>query len=112
MNFELMTNKEIVKDLGQSYDLLRRTKGIQDKELIARGGTTSDALNKFRSNRGNITVESLVKLLRGIGELHRLETLFSIPDIYSPIRGKSVVPSKRIRKPRRRDSVFKWGDEE
>ncbi|MFT5351862.1 MAG: hypothetical protein ACI9MF_002687 [Gammaproteobacteria bacterium] len=110
MSFELMTDKQIVEQLGKNFDLLRRYKTIQDKEVFARGGTNSSALNKFRGNKGNITVENLVKLLRGIGELDRLETLFSHPEQYSPTVGEAVTPSKRIRKAPSRD--FKWKDEE
>ena len=105
-----MTDKQIVEQLGKDFDLLRRYKHIQDKELLAKGGANSSALNKFRGYKGNITVENLVKLLRGIGELERLEALLSVPDLYSPKRGAKVVPAKRIRT--KANKNFKWKDEE
>lgn len=118
MSFELMTDKQIVEQLGKNFDLLRRYKAIQDKDVFAKGGTNSSALNRFRGNKGNITVENLVKLMRGIGELDRLDTLLNVPDEYSPTTGEITAPLKRIRHSSKGapahnpNPEFKWKDDE
>ena len=112
MDIKLLTDKEIVADLGRQFDMLRRRKGIQDKEIIAAGGTNHDALDKFRNAKGNITIATLVKMMRGIGELDRLSALFSIPEYYSPTGMNTDVPKRRIRKKASPEVPFTWGDDQ
>jgi hypothetical protein len=61
----------------------------------------TDALNKFRQNKGGITLLNFIKLMRGIGELDRIEALFA--DV-------EKVSRQRIRKPDKAKKL-KWGDE-
>ncbi len=112
MNIDLLTDKEIIAALGHQFDMLRRSKGIQDKEVIAAGGTNHDALDKFRNAKGNITIATLVKMMRGIGELDRLLALFSIPEDYSPTGTNTNVPKRRIRKKASPAVPFTWGDDQ
>jgi len=116
MNFEMMTDKEVVIAMGQQYDVLRRRKQIQDKEVLASSGSSSSVLAKFRGGKGNITIETFVKFMRAIGELDKLESLMSVPDSYSPAEHrkyllKSNSPAKRIHKPKGKPHDFVWGDE-
>ena len=83
-SFEMMTDHEVIVLLGKQYDQLRRYKQLQDKDILAASGTSSSVLAKFRSGKGNITLESFVKLMRAAGELQKLESLLEIPNQYSP----------------------------
>lgn len=110
MNFELMTDRDIVLALGRQYDQLRKHKQLQDKDILAASGTSSSVLAKFRGGKGNITLETFVKLMRAVGELDKLEPLLAIPEQYSPTQQKSVLP-KRVRKPKNVKSKFTWGND-
>ena len=96
-NFDLMTDQAIIAQLGQQFDLLRRSKSIQDKTVIEDGGVHGSSLNNFRQGTGNPTLTTLIKILRGLGELERLEKLFAIPQHYSPTGKESQIPAKRVR---------------
>lgn len=111
MGFEVMTDREVVIALGQRFDLLRRHKRLQDKEILAASGTSSSVLAKFRGGKGNITLETFVKLMRAAGELKQLESLLVIPEQYSPTQQKSILP-ERVQKPKKVKPKFKWGDDQ
>ncbi|NIB38813.1 transcriptional regulator, XRE family protein [Pseudomaricurvus alkylphenolicus] len=94
------TDQEVIEFLGQQFDILRRTKAIQDQELLERGGAHAESLNKFRQGTGNPTLKTLIRLLRGIGELDRLEVLMRAPEPDFRPSGQAVKPlPKRIKKP-------------
>ncbi|MDC9724762.1 MAG: hypothetical protein PSN44_02430 [Gammaproteobacteria bacterium] len=111
MDFEMMTDHEVVIALGQQYDQLRRHKQLQDKEILAASGTSSSVLAKFRGGKGNITLETFVKLMRAVGELDKLESLLVIPEQYSPTQQKTALP-ERIHKPKNVKPTFTWGNDE
>jgi len=111
VDFELMTDRDIVIALGRQYDQLRRHKQLQDKEILATSGTSSSVLAKFRGGKGNITLETFVKLMRAVGELDKLESLLPIPEQYSPTQQKKVLP-ERVRKPKNVKPTFKWGNDQ
>lgn len=110
MSFEMMTDREVVAKLGKCFDKVRRHKHIQDKTVLEFSGTSSAVLAKFRGGKGNITLESFVKLMRGIGELEQLENLLQVSEQFSPTRKPKALP-KRIHKPNKPAGTFKWGDE-
>lgn len=110
MNFEVMTDRDVVIALGQQYDQLRRHKQLQDKDILAASGTSSSVLAKFRGGKGNITLETFVKLMRAVGELDKLESLLVIPEQFSPTQQKGVLP-ERIHKPKKVKPDFIWGND-
>jgi len=111
MSFEIMTDHEVVVVLGQQYDRLRRHKQLQDKEILSASGTSSSVLAKFRSGKGNITLETFVKLMRAVGELNQLESLLNVPEQYSPTEKKTKLP-ERIHKHKQSKTKFTWGDDQ
>ena len=111
MSYSLMTDEEILRDLANKIDLLRRYKSIKDTELVAQGGTNRVVLSNFRNGRGGISLKTFVRLLRGLGELDRLETCFNIPQQYSPTGKSSQIPEKRVRNKNAKEKQFVWGED-
>ena len=114
MTFEHMTDHEILPELADRLDFLRRTKGHTDKETCERGGASVRTLVAFRRSQKDIALTSFIKLLRGIGELERLERLLPPAEpIFSPARQAFIEPPKRIRRkrPAPKPADFSWGDE-
>lgn len=112
MSYTLFTDDEILTDLAGKLDYIRRTKELKDEELVAKGGTSRFVLNKFRSGAGGITLKSFVRLLRGLGELDRLESLLKAPDYYSPTGRHREIPAHRVRDKKEGYSGFLWGEDE
>jgi hypothetical protein len=111
MSYDLKTDDEIAFDLAQKYDLLRRTKELKDAEVAGRGGTNTVVLNKFRQGSGGVSLKTFIRLIRGIGELDRLEALLAMPERYSPIGSQRSIPAKRVRGRKAPGGGFAWGDE-
>ncbi len=111
MSYKLKTDEEIMKDLASKLDLIRRMKEIKDEELVAKGGTNRVVLNKFRNGHGGISLKSFIRLLRGIGELDRLESLLKIPEQYSPAGKSRTIPKNRVRTKKNKNTDFIWGDD-
>ncbi|MFP4303233.1 MAG: hypothetical protein ACLFPW_13615 [Spirochaetaceae bacterium] len=111
MSYKLQTDEEIMADLAGKIDLLRRHKGIKDEELAARGGTNRVAWNKFRKGDQGITLKTFIRLLRGLDELHRLESMLELPDQYSPTGKHRRIPAKRVRDKKEPESPFTWGED-
>ena len=111
MSFELKTDNEILQELANKLDLLRRYKAIKDADLVSRGGTNRVVLNKFRNGHGGISLKTFIRLLRGLGELNRLESLLILPEQYSPSGKNQQIPKKRIHNKKTEDTGFTWGDD-
>ncbi|MCK5146233.1 transcriptional regulator, XRE family protein [bacterium] len=112
MAYTLMTDEEILHDLARKVDLLRRNKNIKDTELVAQGGTNRVVLNKFRKGQGGISLRTFIRILRGLGELDRLETCFRQPLQYSPTGKNNQVPVKRVRDKKNKPTKFVWGEDQ
>ena len=111
MSYRLQTDEQILADLASRLDLIRRFKQIKDNELVERGGTDRHILKKFRGGKGGITLKSFVRLLRGLDDLDRLESLLPIPDTYSPTGKERAIPDQRVRDRKRENGGFTWGED-
>lgn len=114
MTFEHMTDREVLQELADRLDFLRRTKGYSDQQTSQRGGVSVRTMVAFRRSHKDIALTSFIKLLRGIGELERLERLLPPAEaVFSPARQRFVEPPKRIRRkpPGPGSDDFSWGDE-
>lgn len=110
MPYILMNDAEILSDLADKFDSLRRMKEIRDQDLVRAGGTNDIAMTKFRGG-GNITLKTFIRLMRGLGELDRLEKLLELSTAYSPAGKNAAVPERRVRKKTKPTQPFAWGDE-
>jgi hypothetical protein len=115
MPYNLLTDDEILADLAKKLDFIRRARRVKDEELVAKGGTSRFVLEKFRSASGGITLKSFVRLLRGLGELDRLELLLKEPVGYTPTGKGDDIPAHRVRDRDRKSNEqaggFVWGDD-
>lgn len=110
--FDQLSDEQLLGELGLRIDYLRRRKGLSDRQLAERGGLGLRTLVAFRSDHKDITLTTFVRILRGLGELERLEGLLPPAEpTYSPADGGYVEPPRRIRKKRERKKPFRWGDE-
>jgi len=108
--YQLLSDEQILVELGQRFDKKRIQKGFMDKDVIKQGGATSDALNKFRQSTGGITLLNFIRLLRGIDELGSLEKLLSVEQglFFS---NEKKVNRKRVRKSIKPKIDFTWGED-
>lgn len=111
MAYELLTDDEIIKDLGEKLDLVRRQKEMPSKELIRLSGTNHDTLDRFFNGRSGVSLKTFIRLLRGLDMLDKIEKAFVIKQEYSPLRDTQYEPKKRIYKKRPTPQSFVWKED-
>lgn len=114
MSYEQLTDDQVLAELAGRLDYLRRAKGYTDQQVAERGGISLRTGVAFRKSHKDITLTSFIKLLRGVGELGRLEQLLPPAEpTYSPAAQRFVEPPKRVRRKRSvsKREGFRWGDE-
>ncbi len=114
-NYNTIPVDEILRRIGNSLEEMRVESGLQDAEVVSRGGIKATTWANLKTGR-NVTVSNLVKALEGLGRLSMLDALINYTAPVSPIslvEEPEVRPRKRIHK-KQKDSVrtFHWGDEE
>ena len=88
------SDSEIIQILGERLRKYRIALGLTQAELSAKAGVSKMTIHKFESGTaGNISMQTLLSLLRYTGLLGNFETL--IPDVpaspYSPIPNRKRV---------------------
>jgi len=103
MDFNLLTDEDIIKELASRYDYSRLNKKLSEKDVSDKGGTNSDAIYRFKNGK-NISLTNFIKILRGVGELDKLEKLLKTDEYQSIREVKKAKTPKRIFKSRKKDS--------
>ena len=111
MAYTLLTDDEIVHDLGKKLDILRRSKEIPISELLEKSGTNHDTYDRLINAKSGISLKNFIRLLRGIGALGKLEALLDVSHSYSPSQ-EQITPKKRIRKKPVANTTFTWGEDQ
>lgn len=88
------SDSEIIQILGERLRKYRIALGLTQAELSAKAGVSKMTIHKFESGTaGNISMQTLLSLLRYTGLLGNFEAL--IPDVpaspYSPISNRKRV---------------------
>ena len=115
MKLELLSDKQVLKILGERFEAYRRAQSLQDQDIFDKGGVKKDALANFKKGR-NISLLNFIKILRGGGLLGFLEPLIPEVETFSPIHeiktNKKKPPARIHKKSDSQDKKFQWGDEE
>ncbi len=111
--YSMMSDEDIILDIAERIDALRIRKRLKDSEVQSAGGVSRQLISDFRNGKRSISLKSLIRILRGIGEVDRLQNLFDESSEYSPLApsGGEQVRRVRDRERERPERAFKWGDE-
>ncbi|MCJ8311728.1 MAG: hypothetical protein MJK11_02010 [Pseudomonadales bacterium] len=113
MKYHLMTDVQIMEDLGKQFEQLRLFKNLTVDQVCEQGGTNKLTVNRFTHNKNAIRLDGLISILRGVGELDKLEALFELPEKIT-FEKSDVIKKKRVRKPTQSKKLneIKWGNDE
>jgi len=115
MNLENMGNEAIRKELGKRLQRERLNQNITQAQLSDRAGISRRTLVATEKGEGT-TLETLIRLLRGLGRLGQLDQFLPEPAI-SPIqlaklKGKvRKKASGKLRYPTQHDTPWKWKED-
>ena len=112
MDYSKCDEDAILSDLAAKFDRIRLEKRLKDEDIERIGGVSRQLISSFRNGKRSISLRSFIRLLKGINEIERLQTLFPDSDSYSPRTEQSKVPRKRVRDTQESPGTFQWGDEQ
>lgn len=111
MDFNLLTNEDIIKELGKNYEELRLQKRLSDEDVHKKGGVSIDAIQRLK-NGYNINLLNFIKILKGLGELDKLQKLLEVKEEFSIQKTTKSAKPKRIFKSKKDiNSEFIWGED-
>lgn len=111
MNINNINDEQIIEFISQNLEKKRLSKKISSEELAKKGGHISQTYSNFINKNTNIRILTLIQVLRGLGELDKLQSLIEFKEPFSPLGNSSELP-KRVRTSiKKTTSRPKWGDE-
>lgn len=110
MNLNNMNDEQIIEFISQNLEKKRLSKKISSEELANKGGHVSQTYSNFINKNTNIRIVTLIQILRGLGELEKLQKIIEFKEPYSPLGNSQELP-KRIRSSEKKTDRPKWGDE-
>ncbi len=111
MDYNMMTDEDIILDLAKQVEKIRIEHQIRETEIEKSAGISRKTLYNFKQGATGISLKNFIRLLRAMGELERLQWMFPDAESYSPRQRRSADLPKRVREKQKRKSEFKWGDE-
>lgn len=115
-SFHLLSDRQIHDELCDRLKAARLEINITQAELAERAGVSLITVKRAESGKGNITLMTLIAILRALGRLDQLDN-FMPPPALSPLQLKVAGGQRRRRRASNRGEVkepasgWKWGDE-
>ncbi|MBQ8450957.1 MAG: helix-turn-helix transcriptional regulator [Bacteroidaceae bacterium] len=96
MELYALTDNTIIEKIGENIKRLRLEHNITQKELAGSAGIAISSVAALERGE-NISLKTLIPLLRSLSSLHLLSDLLKEPEI-SPIAYAKLLDSQKIRK--------------
>lgn len=93
INWEVMADPAIVKEIGKRLKQIRLNKNISQEELAKKSGLDRTTISRMESGRA-ATLLTLIQVLRALGRLNILDIFLEEPEI-SPLNLLKIQVSKR-----------------
>jgi transcriptional regulator with XRE-family HTH domain len=97
MNYNILLNEDILKELGKDLRQHRLNNNLTVKELSNKSGISERTIIGFELGKKNITLMSLVEMLRALRLLNNLDGLFPKIPVISPLELIELEKKKRKR---------------
>jgi hypothetical protein len=111
MNFETMSNEQIINYIANNIEKERIHKSLSSEELANKGGHNSQTYSNFLNRGSNIKIATLIDIYRGLGELEKLQKAFEFKAPYSPTITQEN-NAVRVRKKKPSDTPIVWEEDE
>lgn len=101
MTYKEWAVDELAAEVGRRFRAERLNRNLTQKDLADRAGVSETTLREFESGSGNPSLQVILKLLRGLDLLNRIDALFPEPGP-SPVQAAQVRRQERQRASGRR----------
>ena len=103
LNPGLMSDPAIVKDICSSLKQIRLNKNISQTKLAAATGVSRITISRMERGRA-ATLLTFVEILRGLGELERLNVFKEAP-VVSPLKMLKIMQHQKKRASHQRSKI-------
>ena len=112
IDYNLANVDLIMKDLGARLARTRLSRNISQEDLAEKAGITRRTLSRLETGQG-ATLDTMVRVLRGLGLESHLEALLPNPDIQPIHRQTFKTPERKRARPAANDKSepWRWGEE-
>jgi len=100
MSFKNMSDEQIIKEIANSIEKKRLQKKIKASELAKIGGFNAQTYSNFINKHSDIKLSTLIQIIKALGELDKLESLFNTREVFNPLTN-STKTIKRVRTTKR-----------
>ncbi|MGZ0017665.1 helix-turn-helix domain-containing protein [Yeosuana sp. AK3] len=97
MNYNILLNEDILKELGNGLRQHRLNSNLTVKELSDKSGVSERTISGFELGNKNITLINLIEMLRALRLLNNLDALFPEIPVISPLELMELEKKKRKR---------------
>lgn len=112
MNLNHMNDEQIIKFISENLEKKRLSKSLKSEDLANKGGHGAQTYSNFVNKNTNIRLETFIQILRGLGELDKLQKFIEYSNPYSPMGNNKVLPKRVREKNQKTNNRPKWGDEQ
>ncbi len=111
-----LTDESVLQSLGARLEQMRLQQNLTQAELAARAALSKRTIERLESGEVGAQLSSLVRALRALGQLERLDLLLPEP-VPSPMEALKREGKKRTRASGQRSRAqgakpWTWGDRE
>ena len=110
-NWNDENTSRLLQLIGVSVKTRRLQKNISQIELSKLSGISLNSITRFETGKGNITLYSLINILKVLDMTDTLESIFSANSITPSLLAKAVRKSdvqKRVRRPKKLSDQSTW----
>jgi transcriptional regulator with XRE-family HTH domain len=112
-DYQVATIDLIVKDLGARLARVRLARNVSQEALADKAGITRRTLSRLETGQG-ATLDTLVRVLRGLGLESHLEALLPDPGIQPIHRTSAKTPERKRARATAADKAepWRWGEDQ
>lgn len=106
------STKETLMEMGIRIKRLRLTNGLTQAELAKRSGVSAGTISNLESGK-DVSFSNFISLLRALNALQELDAVMHPYSFAVDINERTGKEKQRVReKKTKRNSPWKWGDEQ
>lgn len=88
-DFALLTDKEVLERIGARLKELRISQNVKQKDLAERSGLSNFSISQMETGH-NTSLQSLIQVLRALGQLEMLEPLLREREIDAAVLARFI----------------------
>lgn len=87
--YSLLTNKEVLERIGARLKELRIAQNVKQKDLAERSGLSNFSISQMETGH-NTSLQSLIQVLRALGQMEMLEPLLREREMDSEVLARFI----------------------